>query len=81
MFTTSRFKIHNPSRHKRAMLVYAFAHCHLTLKAILEKALATPGLLEQISMTDKKGKSNESVCQGPLALSPNYRPRVGPWLH
>ena len=57
MFKTARFKIHNPSRHKRAMLKYALTHYHLTLKSVLEKALADPDdLLQKISVLDKKGK-------------------------
>ena len=36
MFKTARFKIHNPSRHKAAMLMYALTHYHLTLKRVLE---------------------------------------------
>src|SRR3990172_12553926 len=58
MFKTARFKIHNPSRHKRAILKYALTHYHMTLKAVLEKALSDPAdLLQKISVPDKKGKA------------------------
>ncbi|MBI3933767.1 MAG: transposase [Acidobacteria bacterium] len=56
MFETARFKVHNPSRHKRAMLRYALTHYHLTLKAFLERALAEPDLVNKISVPDKKGR-------------------------
>jgi transposase len=56
VFKTARFKLHNPSRHKRAMLQYALTHYHLTLKRVLETALATPDLRERISVPDKKGR-------------------------
>jgi IS605 OrfB family transposase len=56
MFKTARFKVHNPSRHKSAMLWYAMTRYHLTLKAVLEKALAVPDLIERISQPDKKEK-------------------------
>ncbi|MGA2628953.1 MAG: hypothetical protein ABSG54_01950, partial [Terriglobia bacterium] len=60
MFKTARFKIHNPSRHKRAMLEYALTHYHLTLKRVLETALAMPNLPEKISVPDKKGRQRVS---------------------
>ena len=60
MFKTARFKIHNPSRHKRAMLQYALQHYHLTLKRVLETALAMPDLRERISVQDKKGRQRVS---------------------
>ncbi len=56
MFKTARFKVHNPSRHKSAMLWYAMTRYHETLKDVLEKALTVSDLLEQISKPDKKGK-------------------------
>ena len=56
MFKTARFKVHNPSRHKSTMLWYAMTHYHETLKDVLEKTLAIPDLLEQISELDKKEK-------------------------
>jgi IS605 OrfB family transposase len=56
MFKTARFKVHNPSRHKSTMLWYAMTRYHETLKDVLEKTLAIPDLLEQISEPDKKGK-------------------------
>ena len=56
MFKTARFKLHNPSRHKRVMLKYALAHYHLTLKQVLETALADPELKAKITTTDPKGR-------------------------
>ena len=57
MFKTARFKIHNPSRHKAAMLMYALTHYHLTLKRVLEAALSDPDLATKITSPDKKGRS------------------------
>ena len=57
MFKTARFKVHNPSRHKTTLLLYALTKYHTTLKSVLETALATPDLLEQVSVPDKKGRS------------------------
>jgi IS605 OrfB family transposase len=56
MFKTARFKVHNPSRHKSVMLWYAMTRYHLTLKDVLEKALALPDLVERISTPGRKGK-------------------------
>jgi hypothetical protein len=56
MFKTARFKVHNPSRHKRTVLLYALTQYHATLKALLERTLAAPDLLELISTPDRKGK-------------------------
>jgi IS605 OrfB family transposase len=56
MFKTARFKVHNPSRHKRTMLEYALRHYHLTLKSVLESVLSNPDLESQIASTDKKGR-------------------------
>src|ERR1035441_8006314 len=56
MFKTARFKVHNPSRHKSTMLWYAMTRYHNTLKDVLEKTLAIPNLLEQVSELDKKEK-------------------------
>jgi putative transposase len=56
VFKTARFKVHNPSRHKLAMLRYALEQYHLTLKRVLEAALADPDLLSKITKPDKKGK-------------------------
>ena len=55
MFKTARFKIHNPSRHKRAILLYALTHYHRTLKRVLESALDVPDLRQKVTVTDKKG--------------------------
>ncbi len=54
MFKTARFKVHNPSRHKSTMLWYAMTRYHDTLKAVLEKTLAIPDLIDQISELDRK---------------------------
>lgn len=56
MFKTARFKLHNPTRHKRAMLNYALTHYHLTLKQVLETVLADPELKAKITTTDPKGR-------------------------
>jgi putative transposase len=56
MFQTARFKIHNPSRHKTAVLSYALRHYHLTLKRVLEEALRIPELQTMITKENKKGK-------------------------
>lgn len=56
MFKTARFKLHNPSRHKQALLSYALQHYHLTLKRILESALADPDLGSKITAIGKNGK-------------------------
>ena len=56
MFKTARFKVHNPSRHKSTILWYAMTRYHETLKDLLEKTLAIPDLLEQVSELDKKEK-------------------------
>lgn len=56
MFKTARFKIHNPSNHKQAMLRYALTHYHLTLKRTIEQALALPDLAQQISRKYGKGR-------------------------
>ncbi len=56
VFKTARFKIHNPSRHKRAVLSYALKHYHLTLKRVLESALSDPGLKAKVTVIGKNGK-------------------------
>ncbi|MHB1701111.1 MAG: zinc ribbon domain-containing protein [Acidobacteriaceae bacterium] len=38
-FQTAKFKVHNPSRHKRTMLEYAFARYHDTMRDLLPRAL------------------------------------------
>jgi hypothetical protein len=68
MFKTARFKIHNPSRHKAAMLRYALQRYHQTLKQLLESALSDPDLLSKVSFTDKKGKSRVSTLQAQKLL-------------
>jgi IS605 OrfB family transposase len=56
LFKTARFKVHNPSRHKKAMLWYAMTSYHLTLKRVLETCLADKTLIENASTPDKKGR-------------------------
>jgi len=56
LFKTARFKIHNPSRHKATMLLYAQGRCHVTLKKVLESALSDPEFLSKATMLDKKGR-------------------------
>jgi transposase len=56
LFKTARFKVHNPSRHKAAVLSYALQHYHLTLKRVLEAALADPELKPKITKIGKNGK-------------------------
>ncbi len=56
MFKTAQFKVHNPSRHKSAMLRFAMGQYHRTLKRVLEAALSDPNLEAKISRTDAKGK-------------------------
>lgn len=56
VFKTARFKVHNPSRHKKAVLWYALEQYHLTLKRVLETVLADPELATNIFVPDRKGK-------------------------
>jgi IS605 OrfB family transposase len=56
MFKTARFKVHNPSRHKRALLLYALSHYHLTVKRVLEAALADNELKARVTIVGKNGK-------------------------
>jgi hypothetical protein len=56
MFKTARFKVHNPSRHKRTTILYALQHYHLTLKRVLEIALADNDLKEKVTIVGKNGK-------------------------
>jgi hypothetical protein len=51
MFKTARFKIHNPSRHKTAMIECAMRQYHLTLKQMVE---AVPERIQKITKFDKK---------------------------
>ena len=46
-FQTARFEIHNPSRHKQAMLLSAMRSYHQMAKETLERALADPAALQQ----------------------------------
>jgi hypothetical protein len=56
VFKTARFKIHNPSRHKIAVLNYVMRQYHLTLKHVLETALALPDLKTRITKAGKSGR-------------------------
>jgi hypothetical protein len=51
MIKTARFKIHNPSRHKQAVLRYALETYHHTFKRVIEAALADPNLTDKASST------------------------------
>jgi hypothetical protein len=62
MFKTAHFKIHNPSRHKQALLRYALSHYHLTLKNVLEAALADPELQARVTVVGKNGKAERKRC-------------------
>ena len=55
MFKTARFKIHNPSRHKQALLLHTFAEYHRMLDRVLS-ALANPDAVERFTVTTEKGK-------------------------
>ncbi|MHB8302779.1 MAG: RNA-guided endonuclease InsQ/TnpB family protein [Acidobacteriaceae bacterium] len=46
-FQTARFEVHNPSRHKQAMLLSAMRSYHQMAKEILERALTDPDALQQ----------------------------------
>jgi len=56
MFKTARFKIHNPSRHKRVVLLYALAQYHLTLKRVLEDVATDKDLNDRLTVLSKSGK-------------------------
>ncbi len=56
MFKTARFKVHNPSRHKQALLWYAMTRYHQTLDRVLNQVLLDPDLLSKASTPDKRGK-------------------------
>jgi len=55
VFQTARFKVHNPSRHKQAMLMSALESYHQMAKRLLEKAVANPDLTAHCSILNKKG--------------------------
>ena len=55
VFQTARFKIHNPSRHKRTMLMSALQGYHQMAKRLLEMVVAGPGLLSRCSIPNGKG--------------------------
>jgi IS605 OrfB family transposase len=63
MFKTARFKIHHPSRHKEAMLMYALTTYHDTLKRVLEAALADAELTEKASLPDRNGRNRVNKFQ------------------
>lgn len=56
VFKTARFKIHNPSRHKRAMLYRAMFGYHAKLGEVLRLVLEKQTLLREIGDEDKKGR-------------------------
>lgn len=56
VFKTARFRVHNPSRHKRAMLYQAMVGYHAMLDEVLQSVLAQPTLLLKIGDEDKKGR-------------------------
>ena len=60
MFKTARLKVHNPSRHKKSMLWYALTHYHLTLKHVLETALADADLPSKI-ITPEDWRTKEVI--------------------
>jgi hypothetical protein len=55
VFQTARFKVHNPSKHKQAILMSALETYHRMAKRILEKAVADPELMEHCTIVNKKG--------------------------
>ena len=59
VFQTARFEIHNPSRHKQAILLSAMRSYHYMAKEMLERALADPAALQQncLGAPDAKGKT------------------------
>ncbi len=55
VFQTARFKVHNPSKHKQAMLMAALKGYHRMAKQLLEKAVADTELMAHCSILNKKG--------------------------
>jgi transposase len=55
VFQTARFKVHNPSKHKQAILMSALESYHRMAKRLLEKAVADPELMAHCSILNKKG--------------------------
>ncbi len=55
VFQTARFKVHNPSKHKQAILMSALESYHQMAKRLLEKAVADPELMAHCSIVNKKG--------------------------
>jgi hypothetical protein len=55
VFQTARFKVHNPSKHKQAMLMSALESYHRMAKRLLEKAVADPELMAHCSILNRKG--------------------------
>lgn len=58
-FQTARFEVHNPSRHKQAMLLSAMRSYHQMAKETLERALADPDALQKncLGKPNAKGQS------------------------
>ncbi|MHB1937379.1 MAG: RNA-guided endonuclease InsQ/TnpB family protein [Acidobacteriaceae bacterium] len=59
-FQTARFEIHNPSRHKQAMLLSAMRSYHQMVKETLERALADPAALQQNCLGRPNAKGQAS---------------------
>ena len=59
-FQTARFEIHNPSRHKQAMLLSAMRSYHQMAKEILERALTDPDALQQNCLGRPNAKGQAS---------------------
>jgi hypothetical protein len=55
VFQTARFKVHNPSRHKQAMLLSALNNYHLMTKKLIETAVADPETMSHCSLVNRKG--------------------------
>ena len=55
VFQTARFKVHNPSMHKQALLMSALESYHSMAKRLLEKAVADPVLMAHCPILNKKG--------------------------
>jgi len=55
VFQTARFKVHNPSKHRQAILMSALESYHRMAKGLLEKAVSDPELMAHCSILNKKG--------------------------
>ena len=79
MFKTARFKVHNPSRHKKSMLWYALTHYHLTLKRVLERHWPMQIYNKNMTTPDKKGKPRVNRYAVSRLLY-QIAPKIGRWL-